>query len=71
MVSKMEKKLRRKLDITKVRKQQKSVKLLNALVWLGPSKITRFTCMPQCGSIGNLPNLKKKKIVKMIYSITL
>ena len=61
MVSKMEKKLRRKLDITKVRKQQKSVKLVNTLVWLGPSKITRFTCMPQCGSIGNLPNFKKKK----------
>ena len=47
----MEKKLRRKLDITKVRKQQKSVKLVNALVWLGPSKITRFTCMPQCHSV--------------------
>ena len=31
MVSKMEKKLRRKLDITKVRKQQMSVKLVNAL----------------------------------------
>ena len=31
MVSKMEKKLRRKLDVTKVRKQQKSVKLVKAL----------------------------------------
>ena len=31
MVSKMEKKLRRKLDVTKVRKQQKSIKLVKAL----------------------------------------
>ena len=42
MVSKMEKKLRRKLDITKVRKQQKSVKHVKALVGLNSQNVSTY-----------------------------